>query len=532
MPTDESIWTRDVPLVADGDPVNAQTTNAPDLVLADRTAALKVMIDALETGQQIVLRDAPLATGISEGHTVYFAAASLDHGLAEALWQNLETDDARIEPSEKAIYTGVVISKSAAQVGDILMGGVAELTSPQVAVLFDGATPEENVYFLSSLVPGTVQLDVPAMRVRVLQYLGSNLIRVFPPSNDPITHTHKEYRLEIDDFEPVSFFDPDIVPSGATYGYDLTALSATSQSLSEVLLPAVGEGTFVYALPTPVGSCVDEGKHVEPELAFIDEQGIWWTGGSAPTCDVLLTVTVADAKGLPILNTIQSLTPDTIEILVNDGRVTVEFIDFEKEEDVAGSAVVKEIVGNLQRRGEVVEKIQAGVGATVSPSTGQGTVTVEFAGFSNFRIPANILNLNNTVTAVDGSLVIVKFPSNRDSELALQCLLPHLEDDSIFEAKIFAEFIKPGANQTPPAIEDIILKGTPDTAGVTPAAPVADTFPDFPGSITAGDIYLVESTSAFDLTGLSQGSIFYTLTASSPSPEFRLVSTGVRLVLK
>jgi hypothetical protein len=523
---DESIWTRAVPQVADGDPVNAKITNASSVVLAERTAALKAMIDALTAGQQLVLRDAPLASNLASGTVVYFDPDTFEHDAATAIWKNLETDQAQIEPSQKAIYTGVIIDKSSAQVADILMSGIAELTNAQVTALFDSVPPVAGVYFLSSLVPGTVQTDVPAMRVRVLQYLGSNLIRVFPPTHDPITHTHKDFLLDEDDFEPVSFFDPNIVPVGATYGYDFTAPSAISQNLAEVLLPVVGEGTFVHT-----GVCAEAGLHVEPDLIFIDENGIWWTDSVAPPCDIVLTVTIADAKGLPILNTIRSLTPDNVQITVNNGKVDVTFLGFEIEEDNTGFLVVKEISGNLQKRGPVVEKVQAGDGMEVSPSSGQGTVTVTLSEFKDRLLDSGLINLNNAITVADDPYVFIKFPDNRVASVTLRVLLPNFQDDSIFEARIFAEFINVGSSQTPPTIDDIVLKPTPSTAGVTPPAPVSSTFPNFPALVTAGDVYLVESVVAFSLTGMSRGTIFYTLNADNPSPEFRLLTTGIRLAL-
>jgi hypothetical protein len=86
MATDPSIWTRSVPQVNDGDPVNAAVTNAPTQVLADRTAALKVMLDAIEAGEQVVLRNAPLAESVSVGEVVYFNTDSLEPwSLQEAI---------------------------------------------------------------------------------------------------------------------------------------------------------------------------------------------------------------------------------------------------------------------------------------------------------------------------------------------------------------------------------------------------------------------------------------------------------------
>ena len=76
---DESVWTGAIPYVQDGDAVSAAITNPPLEVLAARTQALRDLVNAIEAGEQITLRNAPLAASISAGTVVFFDSAELVH---------------------------------------------------------------------------------------------------------------------------------------------------------------------------------------------------------------------------------------------------------------------------------------------------------------------------------------------------------------------------------------------------------------------------------------------------------------------
>jgi hypothetical protein len=525
---DPSIWVRSVPLVADGDPVKASVTNAPTIVLSDRTAALKALFDSIEKSQQLLLRDAPIDTDVEEGHVVFFESATFVHNTALALYRSLETVNGRIEPAEKAIATGVVINKTSANSGDILMAGVATLSTAALTILFDSVVPTQQRYFLSALVAGTVQADAPPLKIPIVQYLGNNTIRVFQPDFEPLTHDHRIYTLYPADWLGSGSFDPEIVPAGALFGYDLTSLSATSQSLSEILLPAIGEVEMVY---DPAGPCAEAGLHVDPDLFIVDENGIWWLGASVSTCELRAYATVADVQGLAVLHSIQSLTPDNIEIINANGRVTVNFKEFVDNTGNAGSEVVKDIQGNELVKGLVVEQLLAGLGIVLTPSGGQGQVTVGLIEQQDLLLPARLLNLNNSVTGVDSPYVFTDFPEDREALVSCEVTLPNFADPSLYQARIYAQFLGPDGGQAGPLIEDIVKLATPSTSGATPVTEPDTTFPAFPGVTVSTDVYLVLSTAAFSLTGFNRGSILYTLRADNPSPRLRMITTGVLLEL-
>jgi hypothetical protein len=521
---DPSAWKKGVPVIQDGDPVSADTANAPHFTLAEQVAALKTILEGIESGEQILIRDAALAEDIAEGTVVYFSGDDLLHDKAQAVWKTLDTSDSLITPDDSAMYTGVVATKSAATSGCIIMSGVITLSDAAITVLFNGETPEAEFYYLSSLVPGTVQVETPAMSVRVLQYLGGNAIRVLQPDPLPMTHTHKAFALDMAKWIPVGSFDPDIVPVGATEGYDFTG---DTQNLEEILLPAVGEGSFVYV------DGADQGLHIPGTTVYIDANGIWWTSGSSPTGDIEVTVTVADTHGVAVLHSIASGDTDSIVITVDNGRVLVTFQDFADSVDNAGSTVIKDIVGHTKIRGEVVEKILAGIGTKVTPTSGQGTVTIENLTLADPLLPAEIMNLNNSITTTEGALVFTQLPVDRDSSISGRRSLPTLEDDSLYEAVIWARCLGVGS-----AVPDIELKDVTviPTAvaypgGVTPAVAIAsETMPDIPAG--AGDVFFIENPTAIDLTGASAGEIHYTLRLDNPDDPAKILNSGVFVRLK
>lgn len=538
---DDSIWSAAVPYVQDGDPVRANVTNAPTQVLADRTAALKTMLDAIEAGQQLQLRDAPLSADVSVGQVVFFDASGLVHDEALAKWKSLNDGQVEATPAPEAIYTGIVTGKTSAYVGDILINGFTALDSTAMTNLFGTASPEQGIYYLSMLTPGTVTLTPPAMRVRVLQYLGGGLIQVYPPQHEPVTHTHREYRLDHTDWLVASSFST--APEGAVFGFDLSSPAAQAQNVAEALLPTVGEASFrwLYADDDTSSSqqpCDLGGLHVDERFIDKDENGIWWFDNAAPECDIAMDVVSADVHGLSLIYAIANGSPESLDISSYNGVVTIRIKPFGTDDDVSYDyQVVKGISNWNLEKGPVVGSLVIGRGLRASSPAGQipsgglvGNVTLELTMFHDMLIEAAIQNLNNAATSVDDPHVITLFPAGRTSSVSCRITLPDLGSVA-YKAKIFAQFLSPGPSQAAPVISTIVQSPEPAAAGVTPVSVGPSTFPAFPGTISAGNFYYVESVLELDLEAYSRGVISYTLEAATPSPALRMINTGIRLYL-
>jgi len=468
--------------------------------------------------------------------------------------------------------------------------------------------------------------------------------------------------LHSGDWLVAASFDPEVVPAGATFGYDLTSTEAVNQAVSEALVPTTGEASFVWlrggsvasnlihtpvsplgshdrnfviavggvhvltvrteigvaytATPTLVaqgvgvtqnldcgeispgvpptttqyfaalayllnqlddvsastngaisitisadekaaltydiavtGDIIDgghfettatagvadppeSGQHVDETYIIFDSEGVWWRRPLIyphPAADINMTVVTADARGLSLISAIQSLSPEAVAITSVNGIVSVQYLEYAEVSDVAGSVVVKQLANHQQHRGSVVEKLVAGRNVAITPSDGQGTVTLEFLRDSDEYIEATLQNLNNAITSVEDPHVFTLFPNNRTSSVSCRVVLPNLSG-AVYAARIFAQFLSPGTNQVLPTVEATLIP-TPATAGVTPVGPTATTWPNTPVGAVSGDVYYVESADQFSLEDYSHGVMAYTMTVASPVPELRMFNTGIRLYI-
>lgn len=539
---DESIWNAGVPYVEDGEAVRASVTNRPTQVLADRTAALKAIVDTIEAGEQLRLRDAPLSEGVSVGQVVYFNADSLVHEQALAQWMSLNDGQTEATPAPEAIYSGVVTGKTSAYVGDILINGFSGLDSTALMNLFGTTNPDQGIYYLSMMNGGMVTKVPPAMRVRVLQYMGGGVLQVYPPQHEPITHTHRDYRLDSADWLVAAGFSES--PTGAVYGYNLTSPDAQAQNVTEALLPTVGEASFrwLYADDDDTSSsqqpCDLGGLHVDERFVQKDENGIWWFDNSQPECDMSMEVVSADVKGLSLITAIANGSPESLAVASFNGVVTLTIKPFGIDDDVSyDHEVVKGIDNWLLKKGPVASSILVGRGLSGSSPQGAlkgggwvGNVSLELTAFHNMLIEAAIQNLNNASTTVEDPHVITLFPNTRTSSVSCRITLPDLGNVT-YKARIFAQFLNPGSSQNPPILTDVVQSPEPSAAGVTPVSAGPSTFPAFPSGIDAGDFYYVESDAELDLTAYSRGVISFTLEAATPNPALRMINTGIRLYL-
>jgi hypothetical protein len=624
-----SVWTRSVPFVRDGQAVNAQVTNAPTQVLADRTAALKAILDAIQAGEQLVLRNAPLGEDVEEGHVVYLNPTTLRYERALARYKDLVGSDGRLLPADTAVIAGIVYNKASAAVGDLLCSGMVTLSDAAVLRLFNGETPSTAFYYLSSLTAGTVETSTPALLVRTCQWVAGNIVRVFAPTFEPGTHLHRDYRLYAGDWRPVGFFDPTLVPTGAKYGYNLESVHAVEQTLREVLLPATGEPEFVWVytgtesgveitigpllflanrlteeapngvrtdftlqsghvfsanslfvslngqlyspenivpnggrtgfsisggiIPTALdmltctyvlegggggGSSTEEitiplsGRHVNSTTILLNESGIWWFSTTPPPQDIFMTLTSANVRELALIHSLWSKTPASLEVTNNSGRVALGLKEFTTADDWTADQVVGHVdmVNGQIRRRKVVTNLQAGLHLRVDPAEGEGDLVVSLAMFSDFNLPAAIVNLNNAVTRTESPYVFTEFPVNRVSGANFAVNVPNIDPDSDYKMVLWGVFLGTGLSIDAPMVACSALP-TPNIEGS-----VVYALPDFPvllGTIPAGlAAYLVECPVEIDGRGLANGQLLFEFTVTNPASSLKLLSAGARLSLK
>jgi hypothetical protein len=185
-------WANIVRRVADGQPVNAASDGAPISDLEQRTAYLREALDAATAGRAIIDFDVPL-----DAATVVCTPCYVD---VDGVWKPALADvyaegvmSGRLKPC--AYVAGVVINKTAANRGDILLGGIVD--GLPLANVTDGLPVVVGNYFLSSTTPGVLVSETTgAASIAVGQLLadGGFLFSRWP-KNGAEDHLHFKFTL-------------------------------------------------------------------------------------------------------------------------------------------------------------------------------------------------------------------------------------------------------------------------------------------------------------------------------------------------
>lgn len=518
-------WQYSVPTVSPGDAVSADSVNAPVTALAQRTAALKTLIDGLTSGERLLKSSAVVAADVSVGNVVYLSQTTFVYEKAYSSYQSLVSTNGRLLPAAPAIYSGIVLSKEGT-VATLLMIGLGTLDTDALTTLFGTSTPAAGLYWLSPATPGTVEDVEPNLAVTVLQYMGDGVVQVFPPIFDKLTHCHKAYTLAVADWLSIDNFDPSIAPAGATFGYDFSSSTAVAQLLGELLLPAQGEPSFVWGYTTPADDRV--GRHVDGDSIVLDENGLWWTEVTAPDMVIDVLNTQADARGVAFLHSATTATPEEIALSIANGIVSISMQPWTELTGVTGGNVVKGISGRVISKGAVVETVAVGSGLSQG-----GTATnpvIALTEFHNLFIDAGIINLNNAVTESESPLVLTKFPQGRLASVDCKAQLPDLGTAS-YEAYITLYVYGTGSlvDGDTIAVSAEVLP-TPMVAGVLTSVPTG--FPSVMADIPAGiQIYKLVCATAIDCDALTRGAIFFNIEIDSPVADIKVLSFGVELQL-
>ena len=522
-----SVWTNEVPTVNNGDPVNAESVNKSTEALAAQTQALKQMIDAIRSRMFIAAEEMPLESSVQVGHIVYLNADSQTCEKSLARWQDLNTNGGHIAPEASAVHLGLVIKKDSAYAGDVLTEGLAVLDPAALATLFGSASPVPGVYYLSATDEGTVVEGRPATASRAVQYLGNGMVRVFPPQNEPITHDHKTYQLIPGDWLHVAGVDPLIVPIGAEFYYDSMSPASLLEGIPELVLAAVGEASF-HEMPA--------GTLVPDALYLINEHGVWWIDPTAPVNNLRAHATIADAKEVKIVHSISSPSK-TLSITESGGRVHIDAEPLSTTENTPGYLVVKNIADGVQYRGPIVEQMTVGQGLTLSSSDddGHGIVGVGLAVFDNLRLSAQLVNLNNAITSVEGAYTLTLMPANRAQSINYRVSVPNL-GTADHKGRIYMTVLGPANSQPLPDITINLLE-EPDITGSALVLGPVTAFDALPATPDPAKVYLIEIDADIQLVDLGntidygRGQIHYKIEFTAPpGADLKILDTGLRII--
>ncbi len=282
-----------VPLVQDGQYVNAGVTNQPTRVLQQNIEYLKSIIDEAEIGETVFAREQTVLETANVGQPVYFRASTKQFEPALAAFET-DVGTGTVLVAESSQVWGVVHTKHSATSADILLFGFAQLS---LAAAVDDAVTA-GVYYLSAASAGKLVKQRPPVGVPVLKTDGEGQVFVNPQIRDSL-EDHRHYHFELvclpagtvtaptpGDRHVIDVADPDEegwlpadhasfdgnAPDNAAFGYNIAAAG-----WKDLWPPLPVQNAYIEMDrgedKTKAGQGVPLGVYGQ---CLIDENGIWW----------------------------------------------------------------------------------------------------------------------------------------------------------------------------------------------------------------------------------------------------------------
>ncbi len=288
--------------VADGEEVKAGVANRAAIALAQNVEWLRAALEIALRSDTVIAMDKTLNSEVKVGQPVYFDTDTQQYEQAIA--------NTSVDPLTGGLVTamssqvwGIVLEKTNATKGNILLHGVAEVDMTQAIV----GTPElGKLYFLSGMQAGKLTSSRPPVGIPVLIVAnegvttGEYSVYVNSQFTDFLSaHTHTKYDLVAEpsgDHATPGAGNPHTIsnadstkegwlpaddaifsgnaPSGAKFGYNISASALADvwppvpvlQSSVEIYRESVGD--TLPTLPTY--------GRVPQQVCVVDSNGIWW----------------------------------------------------------------------------------------------------------------------------------------------------------------------------------------------------------------------------------------------------------------
>lgn len=407
--------------VRTGERVTPGVTNRyPDEILS-LLQSVQSQLAATADGSALYVRDSPLEPSLLVGSPVYYNPAN--HRFEGALVRvDSSAENLSLLTLDSSRPKGVVIRKTAADVGDVALAGV--VTNVDVSPAAGVASAPVGLYYVSTTTAGRITASRPALAVPILEILEPGAFYVLPQWKDAVDeHTHYRYELKcfpagaaspptpgnrhvIDDADAgVEGWLPadhavfgGTAPEGAQFGYNFSMAPRLRNTWP----------------PIPIGSACLEWDRAgdddagavsvslgEPHRAVIDNNGIWWMtdcynevpwpltydsgvetsddyvdGSTDSECPFTKTMRMHVWFTKPTFFTqtsvVTSIQPaegsplrfrcagTTTDAIRGDLEADVDFAFLEGDDDAEGHIVFKAIAGNTFQRGPVVSGLRAG----------------------------------------------------------------------------------------------------------------------------------------------------------------------------
>lgn len=492
-----SSWTNKVDHVRDGEPVEAKVDSRPTRALESQSRYLKDRIDGIENKEALVLYEAAVEPDVVSGMPVCWNGdrSRFERAVAEFKFNR---ESKTLETSPLSDVVGVVAYKHSSTIADVVMSGKYAIDISDV--IDDGAALTAGRYFLSGKTKGNLAKKPAIADVAVLHADGEGNVFVQPQLRDgPFNHVHYEFELTLspcgDSPDPgpggvYSIINVDdglkgwlpadhesfngLAPKGAAFGYNIKAHTGLydvfppmpAESACVVLFKEEGDGNGVE-LPMGTGGIV-----------AIDINGIWWMSdcyndvpwsyfagsssmsqGSLPECPrdlqrklllrfartsygmdktVVTSLDAIEGSGLTVIGCYDNRPANTGPLKIGlDLNLAID------SEEALGALVLKEIVGNQFKAGNVLEGLVAADNSVTLSSTvnrhldpednetavvHQGIVTISSSLNASERfLQPQVVRLSDAKERYYQDIMYLAFPPSQGSSIRLKVLIPHAD---------------------------------------------------------------------------------------------------------
>jgi hypothetical protein len=285
--------------------VSSSNTSQPTRELEQRTNYLREVIEAIEAGRLLVLRDQSLAPDVAEGDAVYWDDENKQFARAIASVSNDPLNGSFIT-NITSECVGLCMVKDNPIGGTIALMGMLKISPSVLANLIDGPIRSGRLY-LSGASPGKLVNQRPAVSVPVGYLLGTpnaceleSWLFINPQTRD-FLEDHIHYQFELAAYPagvhtPPSPGNPHVItfpnvnikgwlpashasfngtaPAGAVFGYNLAA----HPELDQIWPPIPVGAAILEMLQADAGEQAEfQGlERVSKDFVKIDMHGIWW----------------------------------------------------------------------------------------------------------------------------------------------------------------------------------------------------------------------------------------------------------------
>ena len=549
--------------------------NQPLGMLADRTDFLKQEFDDVQLGENLVLRNAPLLTGVNVGSPVFLDNSSMAYGGAQADLA-LFDDGTVVNLAPSAFVFGVLAKQYTPSLGDIVLFGRMLLTTTQLTAIFEGPISAGPVW-TSAIAAGYMTRTQPAVGSGLIGMLkGPDLagkweLFVQPHTNANLDgHTHYAYNLTPEYHNAAGsaagWYDANnetmfgnSAPARAVFGYNI-----------------VGDYKLLASWPPiPVSSSyvTVDGAGVPMDVdgeCLIDANGIWWMEDCPPrlpfynayelSSSLHLEHTCPD-YGLQVMLYFGRMTTKTSDCVVtslttssvsplsitdkngNPAEVGDLLINVKGDLTTTDTSdntdlVVKSATGFVLNRGPVVSGIVAGSNRviisstrTTTPGLYQGAVTID--------LPSNPANREGLVdlVALDGvreetyqNIPYLGFPPSVLSSFRGRIGIPAVDMPINPRLVLHLWFLASATMNLPTITMSYRVISPPSADKTVTSLPLVDTAVDLSSILAtcptlAANQYITVSTPAFNVAAGSE--VYFTLqrngTTDSVSQEVGLL---------